>query len=170
MLRPMFILEGYLLSTNQLGPYYAVRLQEPQRITRVLQTLQLTTEPKTVEAWHEPGPIIHLRVEYQDPMNAEAITRRLLSDFRAELEAENRTREEADRLIVTLSPSSFAQSANRPLFFYILFGFFSGLLLGMLLTLWYGWRQHYRIIESLDIEQLMGAPTLAAIPKQKAWW
>lgn len=170
MLRPKFILEGYLLSTNQLGPYYAVRLQAPDRVERILETLQLKVEPQLVEASSQPGAIIHLRVEYQDPTNAEAITRLLLSDFRGELQAENRTREEADRLIVSLSPSSFAKSANRPLIFYVLFGFLSGLALGILWTLWHGWRQQQRIIESLDIEQLMSAPTLAAIPKQKAWW
>lgn len=170
MLRPKFILEGYLLSTNQLGPYYAVRLQEPRRVERVLEALQPITKPELVEAWHQAGGIIHLRVEHQEPTSAEAIARWLLSDFRAELQAENRTREEADRLIVTLSPSSFAKSANRPLIFYILFGFLSGLAVGILWTLWHGWRQQQRIIESLDIEQLMSAPTLAAIPKQKAWW
>ena len=72
MLRPKFILEGYLLSTNQLGPYYAVRLQKPHRVERVLEALQLTIEPGLVEASSQPGAIIHLRVEHQDPMSAES--------------------------------------------------------------------------------------------------
>ena len=169
ILRPKFILEGYLLATNQLGPYYAVRVKEERRVARVLAKLRLEKAPQMIEAWHEPGPIIHVRVEHHDPMKAEAITRSLLADFHSELEAENRTREESDRLLIILSPTSFAHSANSPLSLFALIGFAGGLLVGLILTLWRGWRQHKRIFAPLEAEQLIGAPTLAAIPKQKIY-
>ncbi|MGB0388366.1 MAG: hypothetical protein ACPGWR_26400 [Ardenticatenaceae bacterium] len=169
ILRPKFILEGYMLSTNELGPYYAVRLAEQGRVAQVLEKLYIEEEPETVEAWDESGPIIHLRVEHRNPLKAEAITRALMADFREELEIENRNREEADRLVIALSPSSFAHSANTPLPIMARLGFAAGLLVGLVLVLWRGWRQRARILAPLEAEQLIGAPTLGAIPKQKIW-
>jgi hypothetical protein len=164
ILQPTFILEGYMLATNELAQHYAVRLEAEGRVERVLRQLEIEEEPHLVEATSKAGGIISLRVEHPEPLESEAITRALLVDFRAEVEGENRIRQEADRLVVTLSPSSFAYSANTPLPVLIARGFAIGLLGGIMLVLGQGWLQRGRIITPLEAEQLTGAPTLAAIP------
>nr|MBA3533025.1 hypothetical protein [Ardenticatenales bacterium] len=96
---------------------------------------------------------------------AEAITRALLLDFAHELEQENLTRPEADRLVIDLAGSSFAQPATAPWPLAALQGAGVGAALGILLVLLRGWQRRGLVLSPLEAEQLVGAPTLAAIPK-----
>lgn len=165
LLRPRFILEGYLLATNELTRHYALRLEEEERVARVLRALDASA-PNKVEASEAAGGIVHLRVVHRDPAQAEAIARALLADFRAELERENRSREEPDRLVVALSPSSFPRPVNREPGEAAAWGFGAGLVAGVLIVLLHGWLRRDRLSQPLEAEQLLGAPTLGAIPRR----
>jgi capsular polysaccharide biosynthesis protein len=171
-LRPRILRQGYLLSTRELTANYALRLREESRVARVLDMLGLDEDPQQVTGrvttWTEPAAgMLYLRVEDADPARAEAITRALMVDFRDELEAENRTRQELDRLVISLSPTSFARPANPPLIDSILRGFGAGLALGLTLALLRGWLNRGRVRAPIEVEQLIGAPTLAAIPRRQ---
>lgn len=168
-LHPRVMLEGYLLSTQELAPSYAVRLQQESRVARILAALGIAERPVSVRATAQRGGLLHLRVTYRDPDHAEAIARALLTDFRAELEAENRSREEGDRLVVRLSPSSFARPVVRPLLPLVGGGVLAGLVGGWALVVLGAWRRRGRVLAPLEAEQLMGVPTLATIPPRRLW-
>lgn len=168
-LHPRVMLEGYLLSTQELAPSYALRLQQERRVARALATLGLTEPPVSVLATPQQGGLLHLRVTHHDPAQAEAIARALLADFRAELEAENRSREEADRLVVRLSPSSFAHPLVPPLLPLAGGGMLAGLVGGWMLVLLGAWRRRGRVLAPLEAEHLTGVPTLATIPPRRLW-
>ena len=170
-LRPTFLLEGYLLSANELADHYAVRLVAPDRVRRALATLPpAATAGIAVEASSEPGGVVWLRVEDTDPAFAEAVARFLLVDFRAEIERENRTREEADRLVLSVSRTSFARRLTPPLWEVGGRGALAGLVGGLLAALLQGWRQARRVSLPIEAEALTGAPTLAAIPGKRRPW
>lgn len=165
VLRPQILREGHLLSVSDLGSHYALRLIEEARLARVSATLPALASDPTVRAWHEPGVgIVRLQLYHAGPEIAERFHRALLLDFQAELAAENLTRPEADRLVVTLPRTSFARPATLPWTHAALLGALGGLGLGLLLALLRGAYRHGRLHHPLEVEQLLGAPTLAAIP------
>jgi hypothetical protein len=170
-LQPLILREGYLLSARELTGNYTLRLGEEQRVARVLDGLGYTEAPDEVlshlmTSQQPTAGTIRLQVEHPDPARAEALTRALLLDFQQEVEAENRTREELDRLVIAISPTSFARPVNAPVVASAVKGFGLGLMVGVGLVLLRRWLQRNRIAMSLEAEQLTGAPTLGAIPRR----
>lgn len=171
LMRPLLLREGYLLTTNELGAYYALRLSAPERVARAAASVGVGAGAaelqRAIHAESVPGGIVRLRVTLPEPTQAERLTRALLLDFRGLVEAENRTREEGDRLVVELSRVHFPRPAYPPLPLMLLVGAAVGLLVGILLALGSAWHQGRRVAAPLDAEQLTGAPTLGAIPRQR---
>lgn len=171
LLRPLLLHEGYLLSTNELGAYYALRLSAPERVERAAAATGVSGDAaelrRAVAAESIPGGIVRLRVTLPEPAQAEQLTRALLLDFQESVAAENRTREEGDRLVVELSRVRFAEPAYPSLQLALLGGAALGLLVGALLALGSGWYRSRRVVAPLDAEQLTGAPTLGAIPRHR---
>ncbi len=169
LLRPLLLREGYLLTTNELGGYYALRLSAPERVARAAASVGLAGNAaawqRAVHAESAPGGIVHLRVTLPEPAQAEQLTRALLLDFRAEVEAENRTRESQERLVVELSRVRFPVPAYLSWQLALLRGAALGLLAGTLLALGGAWQRARHVAAPLDAEQLIGAPTLGAIPR-----
>lgn len=170
-LRPLILREGHLLSTAELTANHALRLREQSRVARVLGQLGFSEAPEavgsrvTTQAQPQAGRV-HLRVAHPDPARAEAIARALLLDFQQELEAENRTRQELDRLVLSVSPTSFARPVRASLLASAVRGLSVGLGLGVTLALLRGWLLWNRVVAPLEAEQLTGAPTLGAIPRR----
>ncbi len=162
---PRYLLEGYMLATQELTHHYAARLVGDERIERAMGEAATDIEPM-VEAESQPGMIIVLTVEHPDPAVAEAFTRILLLDLRNEILVENRTRIENDRLTVDLSLTSFARPAYPSWEWYAavgaLGGFISGGVWVYLLAFW----GHGRLRSDREIRQAVGLPTLGMIPRR----
>ncbi len=171
LLRPLILREGHLLTTDELGANYALHLRDEDRVARVVEVLELEEEPEEllphITTQARVDGILYLRVVQAEPARAERLTRALLNDFQQELERENRTREELDRLVVDLSRSSFARRLNTPWQIALGRGVSVGMVVGVALVLLGGWYGSHRITEPLEAEQLTGAPTLGAIPKAR---
>lgn len=164
-IRPRFQLEGHLLSARALGEYHALRLLRPARVERLAAELDLVPDDYRLEAVPLPDSFtLRLHVEGPIPDGTERLTRALLVDYRAELLAENRRRDEPDRVIVSLSPTSFPAPAAPPSALVALLGALGGALLGLIVALTRVLLRAGRLTAPLEAEQLTGAPTLAAIP------
>ena len=165
VMRPRILLEGYVLATSDLGRYYAQRFASPARLARAMQLTGLSVAPTLVEAEAEPGTgFVTLRVRHADAAAARALATAMQRDFYAELQRENGTRGEQDRLWLDFTPAPFAHRVERDRRLPLLLGATGGALLGSLIALARGYRAEQRVATPLDAEALTGASTLAAIP------
>jgi hypothetical protein len=162
---PRYLLEGYMLATQELTHHYAARLTGDERIERAMMEAETEIEPK-VEAESQPGMIITLTVEHPDPAVAEGFTRGLLLDLRNEILLENRTRIENDRLTVDLSLTSFARPGYPSWEWYAAVGTLSGFFLGTLWVYLMAFWRRGRLRSDKEIRQAVGLPTLGMIPRR----
>lgn len=167
-LRPLILREGHLLTANELGAHYALRLVAPARVARVWDEVARPDVPHDgrlrLASRAIPGGFLLLEVVHPDAALAEAVNRGLLRSFQREIEAENRTREAQDRLVLSLSRHSMASRASMPLARAAARGAAAGAAFGVLSLLLAAFWQRGRIVAPLEAEQLTGAPTLGAIP------
>jgi hypothetical protein len=149
-------------------------VREERRLATVLDELALDglNIPETPQSLQHqittraaPGGLLYLRVVQPTSERAESLTAALLHDFRAELELENRRRDEIDRLVIEVSRIPFATPANFPPLLAALLGGIAGLAFAGPLLLLLAWLRYNRILAPLEAEQSTGAPTLAAIPR-----
>lgn len=164
-LTPRFWLEGYMLATQDLTQHYAARLISDERVERVMAAANTTVEP-IVMATPRSGIMIDLTVEHPDPATAELLTRLLLNDLRQELQNENRTRAESDRLYVSLSLTSFAQPTHLPLWQMVLLGMGGGFAVGVLLLYGYAFLTRNRVHSAQEVERVLDLQPLALIPRK----
>lgn len=163
---PRYLLEGYMLATQELTHHYAARLIGDQRIARAMAAAGTEIEP-TVEATSHAGMMVELVVEHPNQAVTEALNRALLVDLRDEILRENRTRGENDRLTVAVSPTSFAHPTAPDWQWYGALGALGGFVLGVLwiyaMAFW--WRGRLR--NDGDVRQSVGLPLLGMIPRQR---
>lgn len=162
---PRYLLEGYMLATQELTRHYAVRLISDERLDRAMSTTGTAIEPKVIVT-SQPGMVIVLNVEHPDAAVAEAFTRALLLDLRDEIVIENRTRIENDRLTVELSPTSFAEPATPSPQWYAAVGALGGFGAGVLWLYGLAFWQRGRLQTEAEARQAVGLPALGMIPRR----
>lgn len=162
---PRYLLEGYMLATQELTRHYAVRLIGDDRIARSMMAAGTEIEP-TVTATSQPGMVIALTVEHPSAAVTESFTRALLLDLRDEILMENRTRIENDRLSVELSPTSFAQSAIPSWQWYVAVGALGGFAAGLVWVYGVAFWRRGRLRTEAEARQAVGLPTLGMIPRR----
>lgn len=166
--RPLILWEGHLLAASSLNDYYALRLTAPDRVERAVDQAGgpgADGSPPIVQALPVPGQsVVRLQVTAATPDQAERVARALLVDLRDEVAAQNRLREGRDRLVAEISYTSFASPADSGAVAALLRGALLGVALAGLLVGAFEWGRRGRLRRPVEVEQLIGAPTLAAIP------
>lgn len=162
---PRYLLEGYMLATQELTNHYAVRLTGDERVERAMAAAGTEVKP-TITATSQPGMMITLTVDHSSAAVAEAFTRALLLDLRDEIGIENRTRIENDRLTVDLSLTSFAYPATPTWEWYAMVGALGGFGMGMLWAYILAFWRRGQVRTEAEARQAVGLPALGMIPRR----
>jgi hypothetical protein len=162
---PRYLLEGYMLATQELTHHYAVRLGGDERIERAMAVAGTDIEPM-VEAASHAGMMVNLMVEHPNAEGAEALTRALLVDLRDEIFRENRSRMENDRLTVDVSLTGFARPATPPWEWYAGVGALGGFAIGVIWLYLLAFLRRGRLRTDGDVRQAVGLPPLGMIPRR----
>lgn len=170
-LEPQVFNQNTMLSMEALVSNYGLRLQSERRIAQVVE----------VEGWTDSVPDVarHVTVD-ADPEaftltihvwdrsseHAAEIADALVRTFHDDVEAANlrRARQDRIRLNVLQPPAPGIRDSphwNRNLEG----GALAGLGAGLLVALWWAWRRRDRVYDPLEVEGLIGAPTLGKIPR-----
>lgn len=165
----MFSYEN-LLSLEGLINNFAKRLQSEKRIGEVIEANDWSDSPATVakrvSVEADVGSFT-LTIQVLDPSaeHAAAIADALIDAFEDEIESVNLRRSRNERIQVNvLQPPTDGVLASPHRERNLAAGAGIGLVVGLALGALQVWHRHDRILDPIDAEQILEAPTLGAIP------
>ena len=169
-IEPQMFSYGNLLSLEGLVNNFAKRLQSETQIGEVIEANNWSDSPATV-ANHvsveaDVGSFT-LTIQVYDPSaeHAAAIADALIAAFEDEIETVNLRRSRNDRIQVNvLQPPTDGVRASPHWERNLAAGAGIGLMVGLAFGALQVWRRHNRILDPIDAEQILDAPTLGTIP------
>lgn len=159
-----------LLSLEGLVNNFAKRLQSEKQISDVIEVNDWSDSPAAVADRVSVEADIEsftLTIQVLDPsaQHAAAIADALIVAFEDEIESVNLRRSRNDRIRVNvLQPPTEGLRASPNWERNLAAGTGIGLVIGLALGVLQVWRRHDRILDPIDAEQILNAPTLGAIP------
>lgn len=170
-LEPQVFNYGHLLSMGPLVNNFRAQLESKRYLGDVIKTNEWNLAPAdladriTVEANAETFTLA-IHVLDSSPARAAEIANALVDAFDEDIESINVRREQRDRIrLNVLQPASTPVQTSPHWERNLALGAIVGLIAGLVIGAVSEWRRRTHIVDPLDAEQVLKAPTLGAIPR-----